>query len=273
MSDLAIIHPPLSSTTGRPNRHGVAAAAALGGRGLRLSLRNVDGLVTALALPIMLMLLFVYLFGGAIDTGGRYVDYVVSGVLIVCAGFGAATTAVTVSHDLSSGIIDRFRSIDVRGEVLVASHVAASVARNVVSTTLVLAVAVAIGFRPHASAAAWFAAIGILVLFVLALSWWSAAIGIVARSPEAASGFGFFVSFLPYPSSAFVPVSTMPSWMRGFATHQPVSAVVDSLRALLMGSHAPAGVHARPLEAVAWSLAIIVGSMVLAGVLFRRRVG
>jgi ABC-2 type transport system permease protein len=236
-------------------------------RGLRLSLRNVDGLITALALPVMLMLLFVYLFGGAIATGTRYVDYVVPGVLLVCAGFGAASTAVSVSHDLTSGIVDRFRSMDVRGESFIGGHVVASVARNVVSTALVFAVAFAIGFRSSAGVLAWLGALGVLTLFVLALSWLSAALGIMARSPEAANGMTFLIGFLPYPSSAFVPIHTMPSWMQGVASNQPITPVVDTIRGLLVGG--PVGASA--WHAVAWSLAIMAASVVLAAALFRHR--
>jgi ABC-2 type transport system permease protein len=238
-------------------------------RSLRLSLRNVDGLITAFALPVMLMLMFVYLFGGAIHTGSRYVDYVVPGVLLVCVGFGAATTAVSVSQDLTSGIIDRFRSMDVRGEALVNGHVVASVARNLLSSALVFAVAVAIGFRPHGAPSNWLAAIGILALYVLALSWFAAAIGIIVRSPEAAQGITFMVSFLPYPSSAFVPIHTMPSWLQGFASNQPATAVADTIRALLSGTSPGAG----EWHAIAWSLGLIAASVFLAGGLFRRRAG
>ena len=236
-------------------------------RSFRLSLRNVDGLITALALPVLLMLMFVYLFGGAIVVHGRYVDYVVPGVLLVCVGFGAATTAVSVAHDLTGGIIDRFRSMDVRAESLINSHVVASVARNLLSSLLVFAVAFAIGFRAHAGIAGWLAAAGVLAVFVLALSWFAAAVGILARSPEAANGMTFLVSFLPYASSAFVPIHTMPGWLQGFARNQPVTAVVDAVRSLLTGQ--PAGTSA--WHAIAWSAAIIAISVVAAGVLFRRR--
>jgi ABC-2 type transport system permease protein len=236
-------------------------------RAWRLSMRNVDALITALALPVLLMLMFVYLFGGAIHTGTDYVDYVVPGVLLVCVGFGASTTAVSVAHDLTSGIIDRFRSMDVRGETLINGHVVASVARNMLSCALVFAVALAIGFRPHGSPLHWLAAIGILALFVLALSWFAAAIGILVRSPEAAQGITFLISFLAYPSSAFVPIHTMPSWLQGFASNQPVTAVANTSRALLNG--APAGANA--WHAIAWSIGIVVVSIGLAGGLYRRR--
>lgn len=265
MSELTIPLPP------RPVVGAVRGAAGdLGtmvARSLRLSRRNVESLVTALVLPIVLMLLFVYLFGGAIRTGTGYVDYVVPGVLLVCVGFGTATTAVSVSNDLGSGVIDRFRSMDVPGAALVAGHVAASVVRNVASTAILLGVAVAIGFRPHADAAEWLAVLGLLLLFMIALSWLAAAIGIVAHSLESASGLTFLISFLPYPSSAFVPIATMPSWLQGFARHQPVDPVIDAIRALLTGR--PAGASAG--LTVAWSVAITAGSVLAAGILFRRR--
>jgi ABC-2 type transport system permease protein len=243
------------------------AALPLVTRALRLSLRNVDGLMTALVLPVMLMLMFVYLFGGAISPGGHYVDYVVPGVLLVCVGFGSGTTAVSVADDLAGGIIDRFRSMDVRGEALINGHVVASVARNFVSTAIVVAVALAIGFHPHADVIRWVGALGILALFVLALSWLAAAIGIVAHSPEAAQGIAFLVSFLPYPSSAFVPIHTMPAALQAVARVQPATAVIDTMRALL--TDAPVGASA--WHAVAWSVGMIAVSVVLAGALFRAR--
>ncbi len=262
---------PLAPDLDRPRRaaggSGLTEMATMIVRALRLSLRNVDGLITALALPVMLMVMFVYFFGGAIHVGGRYIDYVVPGVLLVCAGFGAGTTAVTVSSDLAGGIVDRFRSMDVRPRSLLAGHVVASVVRNLASAALAVGVAFAIGFSPAASPGDWLAAMGLLALFILALSWLAAAIGVLMRSPEGAQGITFLIAFLPYPSSAFVPIHTMPSWLQGFARHQPVTAVIDSLRALLSG-HAPGSAA---VSAVAWSVGIIVVSVVAAGVLFGRR--
>lgn len=241
------------------------------GRSLRLSRRNVDALITALALPVLLLLIFVYFFGGAINTGTdtRYVTYVVPGVLLLCAGFGSSSTAVAVTEDLKGGIIDRFRSLDVGGTAILAGHVLASVARNLLATALVLTLAFAIGFRPTATPAGWLAAAALLLAFVLALSWLSAAVGLLAKSPEAANGYTFFVSFLPYPSSAFVPTDSMPAWLAAFSDHQPVTTVVDSLRALLLDQ--PAG--STPWLALAWCAGILAGSVGLAEVLFRRRVG
>jgi ABC-2 type transport system permease protein len=218
-------------------------------------------------LPVMLMLMFVYLFGGAIETGTKYVTYVVPGVLLLCAGYGASVTSVSVSHDMTGGIVDRFRSLDVGGASVLAGHVTASVVRNAASTVLVLGVGVLIGFRPHADPLHWAGAAGMLLLFVLALSWFAALIGLVAKSPEGANGFTFFVMFLPYPSSAFVPIHTMPGWIQGFAAHQPVTPVTETIRSLLLGT--PAG--SAPWQALAWCVAILAASVVLAGVVFRRR--
>ena len=242
-------------------------ALTMSGRCLRLSRRNPEALLTSLMLPVMLLLLFVYLFGGAIETGTRYVTYVVPGLLLLCAGYGASITSVSVANDMTGGIIDRLRSLDVGGAAFLAGHVTASVARNAASTTVVLAVGLLIGFRPDADALEWVAAAGVLLVFVLALSWLAAVIGLLARSPEGANAFTFFVMFLPYPSSAFVPVATMPSWIQGFAEHQPVTPVIETIRSLLLGT--PAG--SSPWQALAWCAALLTVSITLAGVLFRRR--
>ena len=239
----------------------------MAGRGLRLTSRQLDAVLTSLALPVLLMLLFVYLFGGAIQTGTRYVTYVVPGVLLLCAGFGASMTAVSVTTDMTGGIIDRFRSLDVSGASVLTGHVAGSMVRNLASTVLVFGVAFVIGFRPSAGPLDWLAAAGVLLLFILAISWLAAAVGLLARSPEAAGGFSFLAMFLPYPSSAFVPIETMPAWLHGFATHQPVTPVIETLRGLLLGL--PVGTS--PLRAVAWCLGILVASVAASGVLFRLR--
>lgn len=243
------------------------AARTLAGRSLRISSRQPDVLIGALMLPVMLMLIFVYFFGGAIDTGTAYVTYVVPGAMLLCAGFGAANTAVSVATDMKEGVIDRFRSLDIGGVPILAGHVAASVLRNLVSTGLVLAVALAIGFRPRASLSGFLAAAALLVAYITAISWLAATLGLLAGTPEAAGGFTFLMMFLPYPSSAFVPIDTMPGWLHGFADHQPLTPVIESLRALLLAQ--PHG--RRPWVALAWCAAIGVVSVALAAVLFERR--
>ncbi|MEU3721645.1 ABC transporter permease [Streptomyces sp. NPDC031705] len=243
------------------------AALTMTGRSLRISRRSPDALIAALMLPVMLMLIFVYFFGGAIDTGTAYVTYVVPGAMLLCAGFGAASTAVSVAADLQNGVIDRFRSLDVGGLPVLAGHVAASVVRNLLSTTLVLAVALAIGFRPSGGPLALLAAAGLLVAYITAISWLAAALGLLARTPEAAGGFTFLMMFLPYPSSAFVPIATMPTWLHGFAGHQPLTPVIESLRALLLDQ--PVGTT--PWTALAWCAGITALALALATALFRHR--
>ncbi len=235
-------------------------------RSLRLSLRAIDGLVVALALPVILMGLFVYLFGGAIHTGARYIDFVVPGVLVVCIGYSAVTTSISVAHDLNEGIVDRLRSMDVGGVSFMSGHVLAGAVRNFISTVIVLGVAFAMGFRPHAGALQWLEALGLLTLCVLAYTWLTATLGALASSAEAANGMGFLVGFVAYPSSAFVPVKDMASWVRGFANHQPVTPIVNTLRGLLDGAQGT-----DTWVAVAWCLGIIVLSVALAGWLFRLR--
>ncbi|MFF3727615.1 ABC transporter permease [Streptomyces erythrochromogenes] len=243
------------------------SALALAGRSLRISSRQPDALITALMLPVMLMLIFVYFFGGAIDTGTGYVTYVVPGAMLLCAGFGAAGTAVSVADDMRNGVIDRFRTLDIGGIPILAGHVTASVLRNLLSTTLVLTVALAIGFRPQAGPAAFLAAAGLLLAYITAISWLAATLGLLAKTPEAAGGFTFLMMFLPYPSSAFVPIETMPGWLHGFAEHQPLTPVIESLRALLLAQ--PAG--SAPWTALTWCAGITAVAVTLAAVLFRSR--
>jgi ABC-2 type transport system permease protein len=246
----------------------VSDSLTMVGRSVRLSSRNLEALLTSLMLPVMLMLLFVYLFGGAIDTGGKYVTYVVPGVILLCAGYVSATTAVSVSQDMQGGIIDRFRAMDIGGAAVLTGHVVASVVRNAASTLLVLGVALLIGFRPDAGPLGWLGAAGILLAFVLALTWLAAAIGLLAKSPEGANGFTFFVAFLPYPSSAFVPIDTMPGWLHAVAKHQPITPVTESVRGLLL--HRPVGDN--PWWALIWCAGILLVSVALSTVLFHRRV-
>ncbi|MGW7357650.1 ABC transporter permease [Streptomyces sp. NPDC054802] len=242
-------------------------ALTMTGRCVRLSRRNVDAVITSMMLPVMLMLVFVYFFGGAINTGTQYVNYVVPGILVLCSAFGSAGTAVRVSEDMRGGIIDRFRSLDVSATSILAGHVVAAAVRNLFSTALVLGVGLLIGFRPSAPLTGWLAAGGILVAFLVALSWLSAAVGLLARTPEAAAGFTFFMMFLPYPSSAFVPIETMPTWLHGFADHQPVTPLIEALRGLLHDQ--PVG--SAPWLALAWCGGILAVAVALSGVLFKVR--
>ncbi|QJY50366.1 ABC transporter permease [Pseudonocardia broussonetiae] len=241
-------------------------ALTLSGRSVRLARRNVDTLVMSIVLPVLMMLLFVLVLGGAIDTGGAYLTYVVPGIVVLCTGYGASATAMSVTHDMTGGMVDRLRSMPVHASAVLTGHVVASVTRNAVSTTLVVAVAVALGFRPSAGVVEWVLAAGLLLLYVLALSWLAAAFGVVARTVESAGLLSFLMLFLPYLSSAFVPTATMPAFLRGIGEHQPITSVVETVRALLTGAPADRGG-----VALAWTLGLLVAGVVLASVLFRRR--
>jgi ABC-2 type transport system permease protein len=192
---------------------------------------------------------------------------VVPGVLLLCAGYSSGLTAVAVCSDMTGGCIDRLRSMNVRGTALLSGHVAASAARNLASAVLVLAIALLLGFHPQAGALQWLEASGILLAFIVAISWLSAAFGLLARTAEAAGGFTFLIMFLPYASSAFVPVRTMPAWLRGFAAHQPITPITESLRGLLLGT--PVGSNA--WIGLAWCGGILAASIAVSGVLFARR--
>jgi len=237
------------------------------GRNLRHLPRNIESLLMAVILPVMLMLLFVYVFGGAINTGTEYVNYVVPGIILLCAGFGASMTDVNVANDMLNGIIDRFRSLPILSSAVLTGHVVASLVRNALSTTLVIGVAFLAGFRPTATWLEWLAAVAVLVLFVAAISWVSVCLGLIAKSQDAASGFTFAFAFLPYVSSAFVPTDTMPTVLHGFAEHQPITPVIETVRGLLLGT--PIGNSA--WLAIAWFGGILVASYVLATYLFKRR--
>src|ERR1700727_1252193 len=174
-------------------------------RCVRRSLRDPEAFFTALMLPVVLMLLFVYVFGGAFDGSGAYVDYVVPGLMLLCAWFGAGTTAVAVATDMSNGIVDRFRSMPISGSLVLVGHVVASLARNLVAPAPLIGGGRAVGWRPTAGPAGWVAAAAMIVFFVLALSWLAAAAGLLAGSVEAANAFTFAILFLPYVSTAVGP--------------------------------------------------------------------
>lgn len=239
------------------------------GRSIRHSMRNIDALIMAIMLPVMLMFLFTYVFGGALDSSGQYVNYVVPGIILLCAGFGSSSTAYDVATDMTNGIIDRFRTMPIRSMSVITGHVVASLARNMLATGIVIGVALLIGFRPSAGAIGWILAIGIIALFILTITWLFAAIGLVASSPSAASGYGFILLFLPYLSSAFVPTDTMPAWLRGVADNQPITPVIEAIRGLLIGTPdwRNSGL------AVGWCALILLVAILWSVLTFRRRAG
>jgi ABC-2 type transport system permease protein len=249
-------------------------------RSLRRSVRDPEAFITALALPVILMLLFVYVFGGAFNAGvnpagtlsGGYANYVVPGLIVLCAAYGAGTTAVAVATDMSSGIVDRFRSMPVAAWTVLAGQIVASLARNLLATALVIGVGLAVGWRPTGGPLAWLAAVGLIVLFVTALSWLAACFGLIVGSPEAANGATFALMFIPYLSSAFVPAATMTRVLRPIAANQPFTPLIEAMRGLWMG-YTSTGANAghEALLAVAYFGGILVVTAALASWLFRHR--
>ncbi|MET0671906.1 MAG: ABC transporter permease, partial [Microbacterium pygmaeum] len=172
------------STPGiRPRLTGVTAEAIFVKRSLLHSLRDGESLSMAILLPVMLMLLFTFVFGGALDPAGGYVDYVVPGIILLCAGFGAASTAVYVARDLQTGVIDRFRTMPLRSGAVLTGHVVASLVRNLLATAVVIGVALLVGFRPTTDFGGWVVAVGVIALYILTITYLFAAIGLAAGSP------------------------------------------------------------------------------------------
>ncbi|HEY5221765.1 MAG TPA: ABC transporter permease [Microbacteriaceae bacterium] len=256
----------------RPLKSGLAGAltdiSAMVGRELRRTLRSVDGLITAFAIPVSIMLVFVVIFGGAIQKDGGYVNYVVPGTLILCLGFGSAATAVAVAQDMKSGTIDRFKTLPIFGSSVLFGHVIASVVRNLAASVPVVGVALLLGWRPAADFGGWIAAIAFAVLVILAFTWLACAAGLVL-SVDAAASINFVFLFLPYVSSGFVPVDTMPAWLRGFADHQPYTPIIERLRDLLTGTNPDA---AAIWPALTWLAGILMVSYAAAASLYRSRV-
>jgi ABC-2 type transport system permease protein/oleandomycin transport system permease protein len=224
-------------------------------RSLKRIKRQPDLLVGFTVQPIMFVLLFVYVFGGAIDTGSLdYVDYLIPGIIVQSMVFGGFVTALGLSEDLKKGLIDRFRSLPMWGPAVVAGRILADVGTNVIQLVIMFTVGVAVGFRFGTSAPEVAAGIALLLLIGYAFSWVFAFIGLTASSPEAANAYGFTILFpVTFISSAFVPPETMPDWLQPIAEHNPFTTMVDAARALFVGT--PAGNDV--WGAVAWSLAII----------------
>ncbi|WP_299053700.1 ABC transporter permease [uncultured Nocardioides sp.] len=244
---------------------------ALLGRSLRHVTRSVDTVITTTIMPIAMLLLFVYVFGGAIDLGsgagvGSYVDYLLPGILLITIGSGVAYTAFRLFLDVKGGIVERFRSMPVARTAVLWAHVLTSLVANAISLAMVVAVALLMGFRSSAGPLAWLGVVGILAMFTLALTWVAVIAGLLASTPDGASAFSYPIIFLPFVSSAFVPTDSMPGPVASFAEHQPVTAIVDAIRALLEGGTVGGDLGV----ALAWCVGILVVAYAVATRLFRR---
>ncbi len=250
--------------------HALGDITVLTGRSLRHITRSLDTIITTAIMPVAIMLLFVFVFGGAIDTGTTaYVDYLLPGILLITIASGVAYTSYRLFLDLQSGIFERFQSIPIARSAVLWAHVLTSLAANLVSLVVVVGVAVLMGFRSGAGVLEWAAVAGILVLFTLALTWVAVIAGLSAKSVDGAGAFSYPLILLPFISSAFVPTDTMPGPVRWFAENQPVTSIVNTIRGLL-GGDAVAG---DAWVALAWCVGIIVVAYAFAVIVYRRRIG
>ena len=244
--------------------------ALLTRRSLRHITRSVDTIITTVMTPVAIMVLFVYVFGGAIDTGSvSYVDYMLPGILLITIASGIAYTAVRLFSDMHTGIFERFQSMPIARSGFLWAHVLTSLVANVISLVIVVLVAVLMGFRSSSSPAAWAAVAAILLLFTLGLTWLAVIPGLTAKSVDGAGAFAYPLIFLPFISSAFVPTDTMPGPVQAFADHQPVTSIVNTIRDLFTG--APAGGDL--WIAFGWCLGLLGVAWALALATYRRKLG
>jgi ABC-2 type transport system permease protein len=243
--------------------------AVLTGRTMRHVTRSLDTIITTAITPVALLLLFVYVFGGAIKHGSvPYVTYLLPGILLITIASGVSYTALRLFTDLQGGIFERFQSMPIARSSVLWAHVLTSLAANAISLVAVVLVAVAMGFRSGAGALAWLAVAGLLILVTLALTWLAVIPGLTAKSVDGASAFAYPLIFLPFISSAFVPTGTMPGPVRAFANNQPVTSIVNTIRDLL--AQQPAG--SSIWTALAWCAGILVVAYIFANISYRRRI-
>jgi ABC-2 type transport system permease protein len=250
--------------------HFFADTAALTGRSLKHVTRSVDTIITTCVVPIAFLLLFVYVFGGAIQTGasGSYVNYMLPGILLITIASGISYTAYRLFLDMKGGIFERFQSMPIARSGVLWSHVLTSLVANFLSLAVVVAVAFVMGFRTGADVWEWLAIVGILLLFTLALTWLAVIPGLTAKTVDGASAFSYPLIFLPFISSAFVPTASMPGPVQWFAEYQPVTPIVDTMRALFAGEAVGSDIWV----ALAWLMAILIGAYVVAMVVYRRKI-
>ena len=243
------------------NKHFFSDMSVMLGRSMRHIFRSMDTIITVTITPIAMMLLFVYVFGGAIQTGtANYVNYMLPGILLMAIASGISYTAYRLFLDMQSGIFERFHSMPIARSTVLWGHVLTSLVSNAISVVVIIFVALIIGFRSPAGILSWLAVAGILALFTLALTWIAAIAGLSATSIDGASAFAYPLVFLPFISSAFVPTASMPPVVRAFAENQPVTSIVDTIRALL--ARQPVGNDI--WIALAWCLGILVVAYIFA---------
>lgn len=258
----------MASMTPPPGRTAVRDTAALTGRSLRHIARSLDTIITTTIMPIAFMLLFVFVFGGAIDIGtGPYVDYLLPGILIITIASGVSYTAYRLFLDLKGGMVERFQSMPIARSAVLWAHVLTSLVALAISVLVVIVAGVAMGFRPEANLLQWLGVFGILGVFALAMTWLAVLPGLLASTPDGAGAFAYPLIFLPFISSAFVPTESMPGPVRAFAENQPVTSIVDALRNLLAGQPAGSDIWV----ALAWCVGILAIAYVASTAAYRRK--
>ncbi|WP_326558860.1 ABC transporter permease [Micromonospora sp. NBC_01796] len=250
-------------------KHFIGDTAVLLGRSLRHISRSPDTIITTAIMPIAFMLLFVYVFGGAIQTGsGRYVNYLLPGILLITVASGIAYTAFRLFLDMKGGIFERFQSMPIARSSVLWAHVLTSLIANLISLVVVVLVALVMGFRSGAGVLSWLAVTGITMLFTLALTWLAVIPGLTAKTVDGASAFSYPLIFLPFVSSAFVPTESMPGPVRAFAENQPVTSIVNTIRGLFAGQQVGGDVWI----ALAWCAGLLVVAYGVAMAIYRRRI-
>ena len=251
------------------NKHFFNDMGVMLGRSMRHILRSMDTIITVTIMPIAFMLLFVYVFGGAIQTGtDNYVNYLLPGILLIAIASGISYTAYRLFIDMQRGIFERFHSMPIARSAVLWGHVLTSLVSNAISVVVIILVALVMGFRSSAGVLSWLAVAGILALFTLALTWIAVIAGLSAKSVDGAGAFSYPLIFLPFISSAFVPTESMPPVVRAFAENQPVTSIVEAIRALLSGQSVGNDIWI----ALAWCLGILVVAYVFAMLVYRHKV-
>jgi ABC-2 type transport system permease protein len=250
--------------------HVVSNTNVMLGRSVRHVTRSMDTIITVTIMPIAFMLLFRYVFGGAIQAGtGNYVNYLMPGILLIAIASGISYTGFRLFNDMQSGIFERFHSMPIARSSVLWGHVLTSLVSNAISVVIIIGVGLVMGFRSSAGVLAWLAVTGILVLFTIALTWVAVIAGLAASSTDGATAFSYPLIFLPFISSAFVPTDTMPGPVRAFAENQPVTAIVNAIRALL--DQQPVGNDI--WIALGWCVAVLIVAYAFAMRVYRRKVG
>jgi len=238
-------------------------------RSMRHITRSMDTIITVTIMPIAFMLLFVYVFGGAIKAGpDNYVNYLMPGILLIAIASGISYTAFRLFNDMQSGIFERFHSMPIARSSVLWGHVLTSLVSNAISVVIIVLVGLLMGFRSHAGLLAWLAVAGILLLFTLALTWVAVIAGLSASSTDGATAFAYPIIFLPFVSSAFVPTDTMPGPVRAFAENQPVTSIVDTIRALLVQQPVGGAIWI----GLIWLVGILIVAYAFAMVAYRRKI-